>query len=107
MYSNALQYLNTWTKQYDEFKIFKWMDLQEVPDFEDIQICVNYLQGKNVIISEDKCFDQFCNLKQFVTERQDHDDDDEFKKQFLHTTPTWSEFSTSLVCNGPTKEIVF
>ncbi|KAJ6648056.1 hypothetical protein Bhyg_03281, partial [Pseudolycoriella hygida] len=27
MYSDALAYLNTWTKQYDEFKVFTWMNL--------------------------------------------------------------------------------
>lgn len=81
MYSNALNYLNTWTEQYDEFKVFTWMNLQEVPDFEDIQICINYLYEKHVIVSDDKCFDQFCNLKQFVTEQKDNED---FKKKLAN-----------------------
>lgn len=78
LYHNALEYLNTWTEQFDEFKIFTWMNLSKVPAFEDIQTCINYLHGKNIIVNEDVCFNQFCALKEFVTI---HHVNDDFKKK--------------------------
>lgn len=80
MYSNALDYLNAWTKQFEEFKVFTWMNLKD-PDFEDIQICIDYLRDKNVIVSEDKCFDQFSNLKEFIVNQDDYEN---FEQKLVH-----------------------
>lgn len=66
IYTNALAYLNEWTKQFEEFKVFAWMNLKTIPEFDDVQVCIDYLRRRNVDINEDKCFDQFCKLKEFI-----------------------------------------
>ena len=50
----------------EEFACFKWMTLNEIPSWKDVKPCLEYLIGKLVDVDNAKCFDQICNLKQFV-----------------------------------------
>lgn len=85
--SDALAYLNEWTKQFEEFKVFVWMNIKTTPEFDDIQACIDYLRRKNIVVDEDKCFDQFCKLKQFISEEKDKE---EFQEQLVHEN--WVKF---------------
>lgn len=89
-----MAYLNEWTKQFEEFKVFTWMNLEKVPEFDDIQICIDYLRRKDVVISEDKCFDQLFKLKQFVNDEQNNED---YKEKLAHEK--WVRFFHN--CRSP------
>ena len=53
-------------KSMKKFACFKWMTLKEIPSWKDVEPCLEYLTGKGVDVDDAKCFDQICNLKQFV-----------------------------------------
>ena len=53
-------------KPMEEFAYFKWMTLNEIPSCKDVEPCLEYLIGKGADVDDAKCFDQICNLKQFV-----------------------------------------
>ena len=65
-YERFLEYLSKRIKPLDEFACFKWMTLSEKPSWNDVEPCLKYLIGKGVNVDDAKCFDQTCNLKQFV-----------------------------------------
>lgn len=89
-----MAYLDEWTKHYEEFKVFTWMNLQKVPEFDHIQICIDYLRSKNVVVSEDKCFDQLSKLKQFI---DDEKNNEKFQKKLSHEK--WVDFFQN--CRSP------
>ena len=62
----CLEYLCKWMKPKEEFACFKWMTLNKIPSWKDVEPCLEYLIGKGVDVDDAKCFDQICNLKQFV-----------------------------------------
>ena len=46
--------------------LFQMDDLNEIPSWKDVEPCLEYLIGKGADVNDAKCFDQICNLKQFV-----------------------------------------
>ena len=65
-YERCLEYLCKWMKLMEEFACFKSMTLNEIPSWNDVEPCLKYLIGKGVDVDNAKCFDQICNLKQFM-----------------------------------------
>ena len=65
LYERCL-YLCKWMKPMEEFACFKWMALNEIPSWKDVEPCLEYLIGKGVDVDDAKCFDQICDSKQFV-----------------------------------------
>ena len=66
LYERCLEYLCKSMKLMGEFTCFKWMTLNEIPSWKDVEPCLEYLTGKGVDMDNAKCFDQICNLKQLV-----------------------------------------
>lgn len=33
-----------WTKQFEEFKVFTWINIAKVSEFDDIQVCIDHLK---------------------------------------------------------------
>ena len=48
--------------------------MREIPNWTDVEPCVVYLIDKGVELDDVQCFDQVCNLRQFV-ERNKSDED--------------------------------
>ncbi|GAA6081779.1 uncharacterized protein LOC113450575, partial [Tachysurus ichikawai] len=74
LYSTCLDYLEKWMAPMEEFSTFMWMDLSEIPDWNDVEGCIRHLAGKGVDIDDSKCFHQVTNLKNFI-ERSNSDAD--------------------------------
>lgn len=56
----------------EEFSTFMWMDLSEIPKWNNVEGCIRHLAGNGVEIDDSKCFDQVTNLKTFI-ERSNSD----------------------------------
>ena len=39
-----------------EFACFKWMTLNEIPSWKNVEPCLEYLIGKGVNVDDAKCF---------------------------------------------------
>ena len=63
-----------WMKPMEEFACFNWMTLNEIPSWKEVEPCLEYLVGRGVDVDDAKCFDQICNLKQFVESYQQHEE---------------------------------
>ena len=81
LYERCLEYLCKWMKPMEEFAYFKWMTLNEIPSCKNVEPCLEYLIGKGGDVDDAKCFDQICNLKQFV---KSYLQDEEFIKLSTH-----------------------
>lgn len=87
LYSSCSDYLERWMAPMEEFSTFMWMDLSEIPDWNDVEGCIRHLAGKGVEIDDSKCFDQVTNLKKFI-ERSNSDAD--FSDLLAHQR--WTKF---------------
>ena len=105
LYEICLEYLCKWMKPMEEFAYFKWMTLNEIPSWNDVESCLKYLIGIGVVDVDDaKCFGQICNLKQFV---RSYLQDEEFIK--LPTHKKWCKYfdqSKSITCQSEILRIV-
>ena len=63
------------------------MTLNEISSWKNAEVCLEYLIGKGVDVDDAKCFDQACNLKQFV---ESYLQDEEFIKLPIHKK--WSKY---------------
>ncbi|CAB1459451.1 unnamed protein product [Pleuronectes platessa] len=52
----------------EEFSTFMWMDLSEIPDWNDVEGCIRHLAEKGVAIDDAKCFDQSATDSEKHTE---------------------------------------
>ena len=98
LYERCLEYLCKWMKPMEEFACFKWMTLNEIPSWNDVEPCLKYLIGKGVDMDDAKCFDQICNLKQFV---ESYLQDEEFIKLPMHKK--WCKYfdqSKNITCHS-------
>ena len=80
------------------------MTLNEIPSWKDVELCLEYLIGKGVDVDDTKCFDQICNLKQFV---ESYLQDQEFIK--LPTHKKWCKYfdhSKNITCHSEILRIV-
>ena len=80
------------------------MTLNEIPSWKDVESCLEYLIGKGVDVNDAKCFDQICNLKQFV---ESFLQDKEFIK--LSTHKKWYKYFDqfqSITCHSEILRIV-
>lgn len=90
-YYLSLSYLESWTKQYEEFSCFNWMELIEVPDWKNAEITIVYLKTRSVDINDTKCFDQFCNLQKFIETKLN---DETFMAKLSHDK--WAYYFTEI-----------
>ena len=104
LYERCLEYICKWMKPMEEFACFKWMTLNVIPSWKDVESCLEYLKGKGVNVDEAKCFDQICNLKEFV---ESYLKDEEFIK--LPTHKKWCKYfdqSKNITCHSESFRIV-
>lgn len=66
VYISALEYLSKWTKQFSPFKVFEWMSLTKVPEWNEIINTILHLKEREIQIDDVKCLNQFVNLKKFL-----------------------------------------
>lgn len=67
------------------------MSLQNIPNWDDLEESLIFLKNKNDTVNENKLFDQFCNLKDFVEAKITND---EFKNVLAHEK--WCEYFKTL-----------
>ena len=104
LYERCLEYLCKWMKPMEEFGCFRWMFLNEIPRWKDVEPCLECLIGKGVDVDDAKCFDQICNLKQLVESCLK---DKEFIK--LPTHKKWCKYfdqSKNITCHSKILRIV-
>ena len=100
-YERCSEYLYKWM---EEFACFKWMTLNMIPSWKDLKPCLEYLIGKGVDLDNANCFDQICNLEQFV---ESYQQDEEFIK--LPTHKKWCKYfdqSKNITCHSEILRIV-
>ena len=80
------------------------MTLNEIQSWNNVELCLKYLIGKGVDGDDAKCFDQICNLKQFV---ESYLQDEEFIKLPAHKK-WWKYFdqSKNITCHSEILRIV-
>lgn len=66
LYKDAEEYLKVWLVPLQEFEIFKWMGFQTNSSWSDVEVSLQYIRNKGVIIDDSKFFDQWCNLKKYM-----------------------------------------
>ena len=69
----CLEYLDKWMKPMEDFCCFKWMTLDKIPDWNEVESSIQYLISRDVPINDVKCFDQFSNLKCFIKNNKELD----------------------------------
>ena len=88
----------------EEFACFKWIALNKIPRWKDVEPCLEYLIGKEFDVDDAKCFDQICNWKQFV---ESYLQDEESIK--LPTHKKWCKYfdqSKNTTCHSEILRIV-
>lgn len=67
-YKKMGNYIKLWTKQFNEFFVFDWMEINVVPDWPSVEKSIIFINAfaPNFKINDTKCFDQYINLKNFV-----------------------------------------
>lgn len=79
--------MEEWTRQFEEFKVFKWIEINAIPEWEHISNSIEYLSLKNIIIDDTKALDQTLGLKKCLTDKLN---DNEFVKKISHLK--WVDF---------------
>ena len=105
LYERCLGNLCKWMKPMEEFACFKWMNLNEIPNWKDVELCVDYLICKGVDVDAAKCFDQICNLRSSFVES--YLQDEEFIKLPPHKK--WCKYfnqSENITCHSEILRIV-
>lgn len=100
LYESCLEYLKRWLCMFDDFSCFKWMSLKKDVNYSDVEESLLYLQEKCKAfeIEDVKCFDQFCNFRQFLKENSN---DPEFSG--LSCSKKWAKYfyeSKSVDCHS-------
>jgi hypothetical protein len=92
VYERCYTYICTWTVQFEEFKPLKRLKLKRTPTtWDDVQISLPFFAQKGVDVNEDMLFNQFCNLKLFLTASFENED---FTRAPSHTK--WVHYFKSL-----------
>jgi hypothetical protein len=50
MYTQSLAYIKIWAKKLEQFKILRFMELKDVPEWDDVQSSLEVFNEKGVII---------------------------------------------------------
>ena len=66
VYQDALDYLEKWTDQFSGFRNFEWMSLDKIPTWQAIEKTILYLRERNITIDDNRCIDQYRNLKRYI-----------------------------------------
>lgn len=71
VYKATLDYLRKWTKSYEEFRVFEWLNFKEKIEinYASVENTMIFLTNKNVSFDDSKAFDQFVNLKKFLKQQ--------------------------------------
>ncbi len=74
VYEGSIEYIKIWLKQYDNFKVFKWMNISTIPSWEDVEDSVIFCNERsNVKIDDSLCHDQFCNFVTFLKQHKEEE----------------------------------
>lgn len=92
VYKNCMDYLDKWTNHFNELKVFRWMVLDKLPQWDDVVGSLEFLDEKGVKVNESLLFDQLSNLSAFLKSKSD---DEAFQK--LHSAHKWTGYFQSVV----------
>ena len=67
-YTKGIDYLKKWTTNFTEFTPLKWMVLNSVVSWKDVETSLSYFSDKGVSVNEGLLIDQFQCLEQFLSE---------------------------------------
>ena len=69
-YSNCIEYLTKWIEPLLPVKIWSWASLRKVPEWKDIEPCVDELTKKKFLGESDdvKVHAEFCNVKLIISQ---------------------------------------
>jgi len=63
----AVEYIQKWSQPFQNFNAFDWMSLNSVPQWEEIERTVTYLQTKQIDVGNaDTIFNQIAYLKDYL-----------------------------------------
>ncbi|KAL4152747.1 hypothetical protein QTP88_000580 [Uroleucon formosanum] len=65
-FNTASEYLKKWSDSFYKYKVFDWMTLSEIPEWEKIENTILYLNNIGVEILSDNLFEQYIYLKNFL-----------------------------------------
>lgn len=99
LYKVCSEYLEKWIMPFDDFNCFLWMDLKKI-EYADVEKSIVYLQTKGINVDDVKCFDQFCNLQQFI----ECNNDAEFHK--LTSSQKWAKYFNASADNECHSELL-
>lgn len=68
----AVEYIKKWSQPLQNFNAFDWMSLNSIPEWEEIERTVTYLQTKQINIEHtETLFNQFVYLKDYLNKNND------------------------------------
>lgn len=71
-YENCFQYLDKWSQQFENVKVFSWLLLKTCPKWENVQNSYKFISEKFTGIEsyETTLFDELCYVKQYAKEQK-------------------------------------
>lgn len=76
-FATAVEYIEKWSQSFQKYDVFNWMYLNHVPEWEEIEKSLFYLQEKKVSMGNaDMYFDQFVYLKDYMEKNNVESDTD-------------------------------
>lgn len=70
-YTTATMYLKQWRNPHsDTFQKFDWVLLNKVPEYPEIQLCLEFINYKKTFVNENDLFDEVIILKNYVSDEK-------------------------------------
>jgi hypothetical protein len=66
LYEGCIEYLKKMMQPMEELSCFMWMALNDITQWNSVELSLKFLINKGVSIDDVKYFDQFINLKKFL-----------------------------------------
>ena len=64
-YKNCVLYLEKWISEFQEFNVFSWMRLKQVPDWNNVSESLSKLMV-SLTVDETQLYDEFASVKVFI-----------------------------------------
>lgn len=67
-FTDCIEYLNKWLEPLQPLKIWSWACLRKIPDWKDIEPCMDAMFKEKLIVESDdvKMHTEFCNVKSII-----------------------------------------
>jgi hypothetical protein len=65
-----VSYLSKWITPLKKYSVFSWMNLKDIPKWEEVEKAFNYMSSKNIILNETFLFSQINVISKIVDEEK-------------------------------------